>query len=56
MFRIVRFMNSVHDGIHERRPVVRAACDLLRHTGHDLIPDDALQLLKYYRQLDRESQ
>jgi hypothetical protein len=55
MFRVVRFMNTVHDGIYERKPVARAACDLLYHTGHDVIPDDVLQLLIYFRKLDRES-
>lgn len=55
MFRIVRFMNSVHDEVYERKPVARAAYDLLNHIGHDGVSDDALSLLKYFRQLDRES-
>ncbi|NLA48256.1 MAG: hypothetical protein GX876_02205 [Bacteroidales bacterium] len=55
MFRTVRFMNSVHGEVHKRKPVALAACDLLYHIGHDVIPDDALQLLKHFRQLDRES-
>jgi hypothetical protein len=52
MFKIVKYLNLVHNLFFEKRPVVGCASELLRTIGKDFKSDDAAELLKYYRLLE----
>ena len=51
MFRIVKYLNSVHITYFRKVPVEEGACDLLKMMGRD-IPADLPDLLNCLRQLD----
>lgn len=53
MFRIVKYLNSVHGSHFVKKPVIESASELLRETGSDLRTVDPLTLLQYYRKLER---
>lgn len=52
MFRIVKYLNSVHISILEKRPVNECAAELLIATGRDFISEDASELLSCFRSLE----
>lgn len=52
MFKIVKYLNSVHGFFFEKRPVVECASELLNAIGKDFKTNDAAELLKYYRLLE----
>jgi hypothetical protein len=53
MFRIVKYLNSVHIELFEKQPVVVSASVLLETIGIDLKTEDPVELLKYFRRLER---
>lgn len=54
MFRIVKFMNSVHGAGYARIPVGKAAGEILSMTGVLPFPGDDLELLRYFRKYEKE--
>jgi hypothetical protein len=52
MFKIVKYLNSVHSLFLVKKPVVECASELLNAIGIDFKTDDAAELLKYYRLLE----
>lgn len=54
MFRIVKYLNSVHNRLFKKRPVNECAVELLRAAGKDFTPEDTASLLLYFRSLERE--
>ena len=54
MFRVVKYMNFVHDRIFEKQPVEVSAMKLLAMKGMSHSPADALSLLMHYRLLERQ--
>ena len=54
MFRIVKYLNSVHSGIYDKKSVMIAASELLRERGIHLKSEDPFTLLRYYRSLERD--
>ncbi len=55
MFRIVKFLNYVHDGIYLKKPVTLSAIEMLSYKGHEVVSDDEVYLLDYFRQMERGS-
>ncbi len=53
MFRIVKYMNHVHNGIFGKQEVIMASVRLLSLTGHQAILNDPGELLTYYRSLEK---
>ncbi len=54
MFRIVKYMNFVHQDLMKRKPVTEAAYELINEGGYDIKPGDAAILLGHYRLLEKE--
>lgn len=52
MFKIVKYLNSTHGTLFEKRPVNECARELLEAIGKDFKPDDPVKLLEYYRWLE----
>lgn len=55
MFRIVKYLNQVHEGIFEKQPVPFAASALLVSGGHQIDSGDPLDLLIYFRSLEKRA-
>lgn len=55
MFRIVKYLNLVHIEFFEKKPVDVSASELLENTGIDFISKEPLNLLLYYRELEKTS-
>ena len=53
MFRIVKYLNMVHTGIFEKKPVDVSASELLENTGRSFKSKEPLNLLLYYRDLEK---
>ena len=53
MFRIVKYMNFVHQGLYRKKPVAYAAPELLHALGKDTDAMDPPELLEYFRKLER---
>jgi hypothetical protein len=53
MFRIVKYLNHVHDYHFEKQPVASSARQLLSLTGRVLKNAEPYELLICYRSLDR---
>lgn len=53
MFKVVKYLNNVHNLIYKKTEVNIAASDLLRCTGHMNVPSGTIELLKLYRDLER---
>jgi hypothetical protein len=53
MFRIVKYLNYVHQGFFKKIPVEFAARVLLEKIGHDFVSDDPLKLLLHYRSMEK---
>jgi hypothetical protein len=54
MFKIVKYLNYVHIEHFEKKPVDVAASELLKEQGVILESSDLLDLLQYYRKLEKE--
>ena len=54
MFRIVKFMNNVHQQFYEKMPVEVSAYKILKETGHDCPHDEPSGLLRFYRLLEKD--
>ena len=54
MFRIIKYLNRMHEDILERRPVGELAARLLIDSGIDEHLKSTRELLEIYRRLDRE--
>ncbi|HLN21397.1 MAG TPA: glycosyltransferase family A protein [Bacteroidales bacterium] len=55
MFKIVRFMNHLHNGYLEKKPVAESAKELLALTGEINIPGSTEELLEYFRTAEKKS-
>lgn len=53
MFRIVKFLNSVHQGYYEKKNVTRCAAGLLEYIGWKTECKTPTDLLLFYRSLDK---
>jgi hypothetical protein len=53
MFKVVKYLNYVHNSIYKKTEVNVAAADLLRYTGNINIPPGTIGLLKLYRELEK---
>jgi hypothetical protein len=53
MFKVVKYLNYVHNSIYKKTEVDNAAADLLRYTGNIKIPSGPIELLKLYRELEK---
>ncbi len=54
-FRVIKYLNMIHREYFERRPVVQEAAELLRLKEVKDIPRDDKGLLKYYREMERNT-
>jgi len=55
LFRIVKYLNSIHNSFMEKKPVGEVASELLIALGAGFKSDDPAQLLGYYRSLELEA-
>ncbi len=55
MFMIVRYLNTVHQGLYNKVQVDIAASDLLLKTGYLESFSNKLDLLNFYRKMEKES-
>ena len=53
MFRIVKYLNSVHDSLMKKKPVNECASELLIAAGKDFKSDNSADLLDYFRLLEQ---
>jgi hypothetical protein len=53
MFRIVKYLNFVHQNYFEKRPVEASAIELLVNTGSEFKSKDPTELLLHYRFLEK---
>jgi hypothetical protein len=53
MFRIVKYLNSVHETLFSREPVTGPASSLLNEIGAGIESDDPVSLLRRYRMLEK---
>lgn len=52
LFRIVKYLNTIHNSFMGKKPVEECASELLIAFGIDFKADDPVQLLGYYRSLE----
>ncbi len=55
-FRVIKYLNMIHREYYDRRPVFAEAAGLLRLKGIKKIPGGGVDLLEYYRNLDRKTE
>jgi hypothetical protein len=55
MFKIVKYLNYVHTEYFEKKPVDIAASELLKERGVILESSEPLDLLQYYRKLEKDN-
>ena len=55
MFRIVKYLNFVHQDFYEKKPVNISAFELIESRGITPESEDPLQLLRYYRSLEKNT-
>lgn len=53
MFRIVKYLNCVHENFFSKRSVIESATELLYATGTEPDTTDPARLLRYYRELEK---
>ena len=56
MFKIVKYLNNVHTEFFEKKPVDIAASELLKLSGVILESSEPLDLLQYFRKLEKKEQ
>jgi hypothetical protein len=54
MFKIVKYLNSVHSSFLEKKPVNKCASELLKTIGRDFKSDNPAELLEVFRLLELE--
>ena len=54
MFRIVKYLNFTHLGIFAKKPVNISASELIIEKGYDLNSNHPVDLLKYFRALEKD--
>ena len=54
MFKIVKYLNSVHDSLMEKKPVNECASELLIAAGKEFKSDNPADLLDFFRLLEQE--
>lgn len=55
MFKVVKYLNFVHDSHFEKKPVVWSASGLISSMGALYVPDDPAELLFCYRVMERSA-
>jgi len=55
MFKIVKYLNFVHSGIFDKKPVGLAASELLENIGINISANDSAGLLQHYRKMERDN-
>jgi len=55
MFRIVKYLNFIHQDFYEKKPVNFSAFELIQRRGILPESDDPLYLLQYYRSLEKNN-
>ena len=55
MFRIVKYLNFIHQDFYEKKPVNISAFELIQRRGILPESDDPLYLLQYYRSLEKDN-
>ncbi len=55
LFRIVKYLNMVSSAIFEKKHVTESAFELLKIEGHKINSADPLELLFYYRHLEKRN-
>jgi hypothetical protein len=55
MFKIVKYLNNVHTEYFEKKPVDVAASELLKERGVMLESSEPLDLLQYFRKLEKDN-
>jgi hypothetical protein len=53
MFRIVKYLNTVHIDCFEKKPVEISALELLQSKGFSIESKEPVDLLLYYRSLEK---
>jgi len=53
MFKVVKYLNHTHSELFRKKPVDIAASELLKLRGMNLDSTDAIDLLLYYRKLEK---
>jgi hypothetical protein len=53
MFRIVKYLNHVHQCFYEKVPVQEAACELLSMAGQQIKSRELYDLLLYFRSAEK---
>ena len=54
MFKIVKYLNWVHNSNMEKKPVIESASELLIAAGMEFKSGDSARMLDYFRRLERE--
>jgi hypothetical protein len=54
MFRIVKYMNSVHLSLLKKKPVVDSAAELLVELKKELVSKEPRDMLEFYRKLEKQ--
>jgi hypothetical protein len=54
MFKIVKYLNSVHSTLFQKRPVDQCALELLKALGIDFKSADPAKLLEFYRLIEQQ--
>jgi len=56
MFRIIRYMNHIHDKLYEKQPVIESASELLAISGNQIIHENPRDLLVCFREMEKGSE
>jgi hypothetical protein len=54
MFRVVKYMNHVHNQFFQKQPVAATASELLNVLGIQFLSNEPVELLLFYRKLEKE--
>ena len=54
MFKVVKYLNYAHNSIFKKMQANAAAAELLRYLGENNIPAETIDLLMYYRKMEKE--
>lgn len=54
MFKVVKYLNYVHNSILNKKEANAAAAELLRYIGESDIPDETNELLYHYREMEKD--
>jgi hypothetical protein len=52
MFKIVKYLNSVHSSFLDKKPVEECASELLKAIGKNFDSDNPAELLGFFRMLE----